>query len=66
MPKYLILLFLIACGPDRSINSISSLETKILENYKNLSTAHRLQIGSPDEPGEKLALCLTFVGKVSG
>ncbi|SNT19166.1 Dioxygenase [Ekhidna lutea] len=66
MPKYLILLLLVSCGNDRIINSASSSETSVLKSYKALAAKHKLQIVNPDEPGEKLTLCLTFVEKVSG
>ncbi|WP_424962136.1 hypothetical protein [Ekhidna sp.] len=66
MHKFLILLFLLSCGIDRTTNSISSAETSTLKNFEKLDHAHQVLIAGKNEPGKRLTLCLNFIDKSNG
>ncbi|MEP1035313.1 hypothetical protein [Ekhidna sp.] len=61
MSKYLPLLFLVACGIDREISGLSKDNLSTLQEYEQLGIESHVQIGSDNEPGESLVLCLLFV-----
>ncbi|NNE29839.1 MAG: hypothetical protein HKN16_09390 [Saprospiraceae bacterium] len=58
-------LSLIQCSIDRSTQSLSDSELKILNQYKLFKPENNLSISPENEPGQKLALCLTFLDKES-
>ena len=58
------LMFLIfGCAPDKTINELSKQDQNTLIGFQRLPKSHVLEITDEKEPGEKLVLCITFVGK---
>lgn len=63
MAKFIPLIFLLACGVDREINSLSNNDIQILDEFAQMNAENHLRLAPPDEPGEPLLLCLRFVNK---
>ncbi|MEQ3690383.1 MAG: hypothetical protein ABNG98_02570 [Flavobacterium sp.] len=53
------------CSTDRTIASISPEEEIKLKKFQELDSQNKLSITEPNEPGEKLILCVTFIDKTT-
>lgn len=53
------------CSIDNTISNTTTKETTIHTQFQQLDSISKLYITEPDEPGEKLALCITLVDKAS-
>ena len=59
----LLLILFTACGIDRTMNTVTSEETELLQGFHELPVASRVKIAADEEPGERLILCLTIKRK---
>ncbi len=57
----LMSLLLTQCSIDRTIHNLSLSELQTLDQFEGLERQSQVRISDPDEPGQKLWLCLTFV-----
>ena len=53
------------CAIDRTILPLSKIQLETLEEFKSFEADNRVQIGTENEPGQQLWLCLTLVSKDS-
>ncbi len=55
-----------SCSTDRSIDAASEEDLLTLEQFLSLDNGSMVKIGSEDEPGEILKLCISLINKNDG
>ncbi len=58
-----IILLTSGCTVDRSINTIDDQQQTLLNQFSIIDDNSQLEITTPDEPGDRLALCLKYIRK---
>lgn len=62
MHRYFALLLLLSgCGVDREFSTFNENDAKVLVDFHQINDSHQIRLGTVEEQGQKLIICLNFI-----